>query len=171
MNKYIFSNSLLPSRHLLKLISWILTNDQKKRLPSPPMSSRMPRLLFFLKPWSQRHLGMCLESLVNWRCTEVGQSKCVSPTIFYQMYCPQHGLSSSKSLNAFQVTASTQPSFLQQVVCLDQAEQQLVVLGEVNKQYVVSPNVEALLSAIDKVGSLQDENLIKTKQTTTTGTT
>jgi len=47
------------------------------------------------------------------------------------------------------VNTATQPSFLQQVVNLDVAGKQLIVLGEVNKQFVVSPNVEALLSAMD----------------------
>lgn len=51
------------------------------------------------------------------------------------------------------------------MVHLDKAEKQLVVLGEVNKHFVVSPNVEALLSALDKVTEkntvLQGENLIK----------
>jgi DNA-directed RNA polymerase III subunit RPC4 len=32
---------------------------------------------------------------------------------------------------------------------LDQTNGQLTVLGEVNKQFVVSPNVDALLEALD----------------------
>ncbi|KAF5316387.1 hypothetical protein D9619_006187 [Psilocybe cf. subviscida] len=47
------------------------------------------------------------------------------------------------------VSAATQPSFLQQAVLLDQTNGQLTVLGEVNKQFVVSPNVDALLEALD----------------------
>jgi DNA-directed RNA polymerase III subunit RPC4 len=47
------------------------------------------------------------------------------------------------------------------VVYLDKAEKQLVVLGEVNKQFVVSPNVEALMSALDNVAKNSDENLVK----------
>ncbi|KAF8074814.1 RNA polymerase III RPC4-domain-containing protein [Lyophyllum atratum] len=47
------------------------------------------------------------------------------------------------------VTAATQPSFLQQAVYLDKAEKRLIVLGEVNKRFAVSPDVEALLSAME----------------------
>jgi len=47
------------------------------------------------------------------------------------------------------LNAATQPSFLQQAVKLDIARKQLIVLGEVNKQFVVSPNVEALLGALE----------------------
>ncbi|KAJ3497926.1 hypothetical protein NLJ89_g10286 [Agrocybe chaxingu] len=47
------------------------------------------------------------------------------------------------------VNAATQPSFLQQAVCLDMSQKQLVVLGEVNKQFIVSPNVDALLEALE----------------------
>ncbi|KAH9479588.1 hypothetical protein JR316_0008183 [Psilocybe cubensis] len=49
-----------------------------------------------------------------------------------------------------QVNAATQPSFLQQAVYLNKAEKQMTVLGEVNKQFVVSPNVDALLAAVEK---------------------
>jgi DNA-directed RNA polymerase III subunit RPC4 len=48
------------------------------------------------------------------------------------------------------LNAATQPSFLQQAVNLDVAREQLIVLGEVNKQFVVSPNVEALLDAMEE---------------------
>ena len=48
-----------------------------------------------------------------------------------------------------QVTAATQPSFLQHAAYLDMLNKRLCVLGEVNKRFVVSPNVEALLSAMD----------------------
>jgi len=48
-----------------------------------------------------------------------------------------------------QVSAATQPSFLQHAVRLDMNEKRLMVLGEVNKRFVVSPNVEALLSAME----------------------
>ncbi|KAG6861340.1 hypothetical protein C0995_001319 [Termitomyces sp. Mi166 len=47
------------------------------------------------------------------------------------------------------VTAATQPSFLQQAVCLDRERKRLVVLGEVNKRFSVSPNVDTLLSAME----------------------
>lgn len=64
------------------------------------------------------------------------------------------------------MNAATQPSFLQQAVNLDVDGKQLIVLGEVNKQFVVSPNVEALLGAMeddDNTPVLIDgeDNLIK----------
>jgi len=62
------------------------------------------------------------------------------------------------------VTAATQPSFLQQAVYLDNNEKRLIVLGEVNKRFTVSPNVESLLSAMelaDKKPTLHGEDLIK----------
>ncbi|KAJ7449538.1 RNA polymerase III RPC4-domain-containing protein [Mycena latifolia] len=43
------------------------------------------------------------------------------------------------------VTAATQPSFLQHAVCLDLPQKRLTILGEVNKRFVVSPNIDALL--------------------------
>ncbi|KAF8909421.1 RNA polymerase III RPC4-domain-containing protein [Gymnopilus junonius] len=61
------------------------------------------------------------------------------------------------------VNAASQPSFLQQVVHLDKAGKQLTVLGEVNKQFVVSPNVDALLIAVENASRLVDgeEKLFK----------
>ncbi|KAJ7634160.1 RNA polymerase III RPC4-domain-containing protein [Mycena polygramma] len=47
------------------------------------------------------------------------------------------------------VTAATQPSFLQHAVCLDFAEKRLTVLGEVNKRFVVSPDIDTLLTAME----------------------
>ncbi|KAF7356755.1 hypothetical protein MVEN_01010500 [Mycena venus] len=47
------------------------------------------------------------------------------------------------------VTAATQPSFLQHAVCLDLAENRLTVLGEVNKRFVVSPDMDTLLTAME----------------------
>jgi len=47
------------------------------------------------------------------------------------------------------VTAATQPSFLQHAAYLDMPNKRLSVLGEVNKRFIVSPNVETLLSAMD----------------------
>ncbi|KDQ61552.1 hypothetical protein JAAARDRAFT_31006 [Jaapia argillacea MUCL 33604] len=48
------------------------------------------------------------------------------------------------------VTAATQPSFLQHAVYLDMQKKRLCVLGEVNKRFNVSPNIEALLEAMEK---------------------
>jgi len=56
-----------------------------------------------------------------------------------------------------QVNAATQPSFLQQAVHLDMTSKRLVVLGEVNKRFSVSPDVDALLTAMelqDKIPSM-----------------
>ena len=47
------------------------------------------------------------------------------------------------------VTAATQPSFLQHAVYLDSTNKQLCVLGEVNRRFVVSPDIDALLSAME----------------------
>ena len=49
-----------------------------------------------------------------------------------------------------QVTAATQPSFLQHAVHLDMPHKRLHVLGEVNKRFVVSPNVDALLADVER---------------------
>ncbi len=72
----------------------------------------------------------------------------------------------SEYLTPFQVSGGMQPSFLQQAVYLDKMEKQMVILGEVNKQFVVSPNVDALLSALEKEEFTQSafegvENLMK----------
>lgn len=51
--------------------------------------------------------------------------------------------------SASQVTAATQPSFLQHAAFLDMPNKRLNILGEVNKRFVVSPNVETLLAAMN----------------------
>lgn len=66
----------------------------------------------------------------------------------------------------FKLNTATQPSFLQQAVNLDVAEKHLIVLGEVNKQFVASPNVEALLGAMEDEDNIPvlidgEDNLIK----------
>ncbi|TFK32803.1 RNA polymerase III RPC4-domain-containing protein [Crucibulum laeve] len=66
----------------------------------------------------------------------------------------------------FDVSAGTQPSFLQQVTYLDKENKRLCVLGEVNKQFVVSPNVDTLLAAMEEADNAPvtiegGENLIK----------
>lgn len=48
-----------------------------------------------------------------------------------------------------QVAAATQPSFLQHAVHLDTAKKQLCVLGEVNRRFIVSPDLEALLTSME----------------------
>ncbi|KAH9924784.1 RNA polymerase III RPC4-domain-containing protein [Fomitopsis serialis] len=47
------------------------------------------------------------------------------------------------------VTAATQPSFLQQAVHIDSENKRVHVLGEVNRRFVVSPDVETLLAAME----------------------
>ncbi|CAL1714722.1 unnamed protein product [Somion occarium] len=47
------------------------------------------------------------------------------------------------------VTGATQPSFLQHAVYLDTDNKRLCVLGEVNRRFVVSPDLEALLSGLE----------------------
>ncbi|CAK5273913.1 unnamed protein product [Mycena citricolor] len=47
------------------------------------------------------------------------------------------------------VAAATQPSFLQHATLLDLKEKHLTILGEVNKRFVVSPDVETLLTAME----------------------
>ncbi|KAG6812395.1 hypothetical protein H0H92_003076 [Tricholoma furcatifolium] len=65
------------------------------------------------------------------------------------------------------VTSATQPSFLQQAVRLDREKKSLIVLGEVNKRFSVSPDVEALLAAMETADQkpppmlLDDSNLIQ----------
>ncbi|KAG6899878.1 hypothetical protein C0993_005848 [Termitomyces sp. T159_Od127] len=64
------------------------------------------------------------------------------------------------------VTAATQPSFLQQAVHLDEEKKRLVVLGEVNKRFSVSPDVDTLLAAMESANleltaPFDDEGLIQ----------
>ncbi|KZT27832.1 hypothetical protein NEOLEDRAFT_1167906 [Neolentinus lepideus HHB14362 ss-1] len=53
------------------------------------------------------------------------------------------------------VTAATQPSFLQHAAYLDIETKRLCVLGEVNKRFIVTPNVDALLDDLANA-SIQD---------------
>ena len=48
-----------------------------------------------------------------------------------------------------QVTAATQPSFLQHAVHVDSTNRRLSVLGEVNRRFVVTPDLDALLGAME----------------------
>ncbi|KAI8996571.1 RNA polymerase III RPC4-domain-containing protein [Trametes punicea] len=47
------------------------------------------------------------------------------------------------------VTAATQPSFLQHAVYVDTENKRLCVLGEVNRRFVVTPDIEALLTSME----------------------
>jgi len=46
------------------------------------------------------------------------------------------------------VTAATQPSFLQQAVYVDRSSNDLRVLGEVSRRFVVTPDIDSLLAAM-----------------------
>ncbi|KAJ8094342.1 hypothetical protein PM082_010776 [Marasmius tenuissimus] len=47
------------------------------------------------------------------------------------------------------VTAGTQPSFLQHAVSVDASKTRMTVLGEINKHFTVSPDVDTLLKALE----------------------
>ncbi|KAG8220923.1 RNA polymerase III RPC4-domain-containing protein [Butyriboletus roseoflavus] len=63
------------------------------------------------------------------------------------------------------VSEATQPSFLQQAVHLDVENKKLHVLGEVNKRFVVSPDLDALLTSMEladnSTTALDDTSLIR----------
>jgi len=65
-----------------------------------------------------------------------------------------------------QVNAATQPSFLQQAVHLDMANKQLTILGEINKQFVVSPDIDSLLNTITRKEEAAAEDADRTMDTT-----
>lgn len=62
--------------------------------------------------------------------------------LFFRMIC--HGYLTL----SVQVTAATQPSFLQQAVHVDRASKDLRVLGEVSRRFVVTPDIDSLLAAM-----------------------
>lgn len=47
------------------------------------------------------------------------------------------------------MSEATRPSFLQQAVHLDMENKKLHVLGEVNKRFVVSPDLDTLLTSME----------------------
>lgn len=49
------------------------------------------------------------------------------------------------------MTAATQPSFLQHAIYLDTEAKKLFILGEVNRRFVVSPDVDRLLEEAEIV--------------------
>jgi DNA-directed RNA polymerase III subunit RPC4 len=49
-----------------------------------------------------------------------------------------------------QVNAAIQPTFSQQAVYLQHRDKRMVVLGDLHKRFVVSPDVETLLTAVDE---------------------
>ncbi|RXW14681.1 hypothetical protein EST38_g11179 [Candolleomyces aberdarensis] len=58
------------------------------------------------------------------------------------------------------VNPATQPSFLQQAVYLDRNEKRLSVLGEVNKQFVASPDVDVLLQALEEADNQPSDAIV-----------
>lgn len=48
------------------------------------------------------------------------------------------------------MTAATQPSFLQHAVHVDMEKKRLCVLGEVNRRFIASPNIDALLEQLER---------------------
>ncbi|KAG7093882.1 hypothetical protein E1B28_007521 [Marasmius oreades] len=67
----------------------------------------------------------------------------------------------------FDVTASTQPSFLQHAVSVDSGESRIIVFGEINKHFTVSPDVDSLLVAMEaaiRAPGLDDPELIRMDQ-------
>ncbi|KIP10042.1 hypothetical protein PHLGIDRAFT_85772 [Phlebiopsis gigantea 11061_1 CR5-6] len=62
------------------------------------------------------------------------------------------------------VNAATQTSFLQHAVYLNPEDKKLCVLGQVNRRFVVSPDIDTLLAAMEQPGQPADpeiEGLIK----------
>jgi DNA-directed RNA polymerase III subunit RPC4 len=58
---------------------------------------------------------------------------------------------------SWQVVAATQSSFLQHAVHMDLPKKRLSLLGEVNKRFVVSPNIDVLLDAMGTSSHLPDD--------------
>ena len=63
------------------------------------------------------------------------------------------------------MSAATQPSFLQQAVYIDKRKKKLCVLGEVNRRFTVTPDIDALLAhlSVDNeqgLPGLDEEGLI-----------
>ncbi|ESK96411.1 hypothetical protein Moror_6919 [Moniliophthora roreri MCA 2997] len=63
------------------------------------------------------------------------------------------------------VTAGTQPSFLQHAVSVDMVQNKMTVLGEINKHFTVAPNVDTLLAAMEAsetaTDSMEGDGLIR----------
>jgi DNA-directed RNA polymerase III subunit RPC4 len=49
-----------------------------------------------------------------------------------------------------QVNAAIQPAFFQQAVCLQHRDKRMIVIGDLHKRFVVSPDVDTLLTAMDE---------------------
>ncbi|KAF9517798.1 hypothetical protein BS47DRAFT_1325929 [Hydnum rufescens UP504] len=69
------------------------------------------------------------------------------------------------------VTAATQPSFLQHIVCLDtqageegKTKKTMTVLGEVNRRFIVSPDVDVLLEQVEGVETVVTKSDLDTHE-------
>ena len=58
-----------------------------------------------------------------------------------------------------QVNAATQPSFLQHAAYLNSEEKRLCVLGHVNRKFVLSPDIDTLLTAMEQAEQPQDPEM------------
>jgi len=64
------------------------------------------------------------------------------------------------------VTAATQPSFLQHAVYVNPTAKKLHVLGEVNRRFVVSPDVDKLLEEAEKAERVKAEEAMEVPMAT-----
>ncbi|KAF8494754.1 RNA polymerase III RPC4-domain-containing protein [Hysterangium stoloniferum] len=64
------------------------------------------------------------------------------------------------------VTAATQPSFLQHAVYINPTAKKLHVLGEVNRRFVVSPDVDKLLEEAEKAERVKAEETMEVPMAT-----
>lgn len=48
------------------------------------------------------------------------------------------------------MTPATQPSFLQHAVYVDPEHKRMTVLGEVNRRFMVSPDIDSLLASLER---------------------
>lgn len=68
-------------------------------------------------------------------------------------------------MRLLQVSEATRPSFLQQAVHLDMENKKLHMLGQVNKRFVVSPDLDTLLTSMELADTgataFDDANMIK----------
>jgi len=55
-----------------------------------------------------------------------------------------------------QVRGATQPSFLQYAVSVDAVDNEMTLLGEVNKRFVVYPDIDFLLESMVKADKKQE---------------
>lgn len=61
------------------------------------------------------------------------------------------------------MTAATQPSFLQHAVHLDMEKKRLCVLGELNRRFIVSPNIDTLIESLEASNRLSPMDIDEMK--------